>query len=86
MLSTLLRQGIAILVLNHTVEVEVRDALTNARFAYMKVRILFNPLPKIPLQNSKTNVALILDFVLVDDVEDHVVVFVQVVHGVGVVR
>ena len=43
----------------------------------MQVRILFNALPKIPLPNSKTNVALILDFVLVDDVEDHEIVLVH---------
>lgn len=84
LLASFLRQGIAILVLNHAVKVEVRDALTDARFPNMQVRVFFDALPKIALQHCKTNVALVLDLVLVNDVENHVVVFVQVVHGAGV--
>ena len=50
----------------------------------MEVGILFNSLPKIAFENSEPDVTLILDFVLVNDVEDHVVILVQFVHGVGV--
>ena len=79
--APLLGQGVAVFVLNQTVEVEVCDALTDARFAYVQVGVFFNALPEVPLQHGKSNVTLVLDFVLVDDVENHVVVLVQVVHS-----
>ena len=49
----------------------------------MEVCILFDAFPKIALENSKADVTLVLDFVLVNDVENHVVVFVQGFHGVS---
>jgi hypothetical protein len=84
LLTTFLGQCVTILVLNQSIEVEVGDALSNACFAYMEVGILFNSLPKIAFENSEPDVTLILDFVLVNDVEDHVIILVQFVHGVGV--
>ena len=80
----LLRQCVAVLVLDESIKVEVRDALADASFANVQIGVLFNARPKVALQNGKTNVALVLDFVLVNDVENHVVVLVQVVHGAGV--
>ena len=77
-------KGVAVFVLNQTVEVQVGDALSNACFADMEVGVLLNALPEIPLENSKANVTLVLDFVLMDDVENHVVVLVQVIHDAGV--
>ena len=84
LLTTFLGQCVTVLVLNQSIEVEVGDALSNACFAYMEVGVLFNSLPKIAFENSEPDVTLILDFVLVNDVEDHVVILVQFVHGVGV--
>ena len=51
----------------------------------MEVCILFDAFPKIALENSKADVTLVLDFVLVNDVENHVIVFVQVIHDAGFV-
>ena len=84
LLTTFLGQCVTILVLNQSVEVEVGDALSNAGFANVEVGIFFNALPKIAFENSEPDVTLILDFVLVNDVEDHVIILVQFVHGVGV--
>ena len=66
---------------DEAVEVKICDALSNSSLADMKVGIFLDPLPKVPLQHSKTNVTLVLDFVHVNDVENHVVVLVQIVHG-----
>lgn len=84
MLTTFLGQCVTILVLNQSIEVKVGDSLSNAGFANVEVGILFNALPKIAFENCEPDVTLILDFVLVNDVEDHVIILVQFVHGVGV--
>ena len=84
LLPAFLGQSVSILVLNQPIEVEVGDALSNAGFADVEVGIFFNSLPKIAFENSEPDVTLILDFVLVNDVEDHVIILVQFVHGVGV--
>ena len=81
LLPSFLGEGVSILVLDEAVEVKICDALSNSSLADMKVGIFLDPLPKVPLQHSKTNVTLVLDFVHVNDVENHVVVLVQIVHG-----
>ena len=50
----------------------------------MQVSVFFDALPKVSLQHRKPNVTLVLDFVLLNDVENHVVVLVQFLHGSGV--
>ena len=45
--------------------------------------VLLNALPEVALKNSEADVTLVLDFVLVDDVENHVIVLVQVIHDAG---
>ena len=81
MLTALFGQRVAIFVLDESVEVQVGDALTNAGFAHMQVGVFFNALPKVALQHGQTDVTLILNLVHVNDVENHVVVFVQGFHG-----
>ena len=83
LLAAFLGQGVAILVLNQTIEVQVGDALSNAGFADVEICILLNALPEVALKNSKADVTLVLDFVLMNDVENHVIVLVQVIHDAG---
>ena len=84
--ASFFRQGVSILVLDEAVQVEVRDALSDARLPDVEVGILLNSLPKVALQHGKADVALVLDFVLLNDVENHVIVLVQLVHGFGCFR
>tara|TARA_B110000003_G_scaffold45624_1_gene43498 strand:+ start:11030 stop:11422 length:393 start_codon:yes stop_codon:yes gene_type:complete len=86
LLASFFRQGVPIFVLNESIQVKIGDALADARLSNMQVGVLFDSLPKITLQNRKANVALVLDFMLLDDVQNHVVILVKRVHGSGFVR
>ena len=81
--AAFLGQGIAILVLNQAIEVQVGDALSDAGIPDVKICVLLNALPEVALKNSKADVTLVLDFVLMNDVENHVIVLVQVIHDAG---
>ena len=83
LLAAFLGQGVAILVLNQAIEVQVGDALSDAGFPDVEICVLLNALPEVALKNSKADVTLVLDFVLMNDVENHVVVLVQVIHDAG---
>ena len=78
-LSAFLRQHVSIFVLNQSVEVQTRDALTNTGLTYAQGHITFNALPEVAFERSETNVLLLFALVLLDDVQDHEVVLV---HGV----
>ena len=84
MLSAFFGESVPIFVLDEAIEVKVGDAFSNSCLSHVEVCVFLNALPEIALQHSQANVTLILDFVHVNDVEDHVVVFVQFVHGRGV--
>jgi hypothetical protein len=86
LLAALFRQGVPIFVLNESIQVKIGDALADARLSNMQVGVLFDSLPKITLQYRKANVALVFDFMLLDDVQNHVVILVKRVHGSGFVR
>ena len=86
LLASFFRQGVSVFVLNEAIQVKVGDALSNARLADMQVGVLFDSFPKITFQDREANVALILDFVLLDDVQNHVVVLVKRIHGSGFER
>ena len=77
LLSAFLSQGVSILVLQHTVEVQVRDALPDACLANTQIGIRFNSLPEVALEHGESNVCLLLLLVGLNDVEDHVIVLVH---------
>ena len=58
LLAAFLGQGVAILVLNQTIEVQVGDALADAGFPNMEICVLLNALPEVALKNSKANETL----------------------------
>ena len=77
LLSAFLGQGVSVLVLQHTVEVQVRDSLPDARLANTQIGIRFNSLPEVALEHGESNVGLLLLLVGLNDVEDHVIVLVH---------
>ncbi len=77
-------QGIAVSILEHAVEVQVGDAFAHTRLTHAQFLVCFDAFPKISLQNSQANVVVLFLFVVRNDVQNHVVVLVQSIHGMGV--
>lgn len=67
-LSSLLGQHVAVLVLNHAIEVQPGDPLSDARLAYAQGHISFDTLPKIAFQGGQSDMLLHFFLVLLYDV------------------
>ena len=77
LLASFLRQGVAVLVLNHSIEVQIGNALTNSSLANAEVGVGFNALPKIAFENGQSDVGLLLLLVCMDNVQNHKIVFIH---------
>ena len=58
MFAAFLGQGIAIFVLNQTIEVQVGDAFSNACLPHVEVGVFLDALPEVALKNSEADVTL----------------------------
>lgn len=84
--TAFLGEHVAVLVLDHTIEVKPCDPLSNSGLAHTQGDVTFDAFPEVAFKRGQSDVLLHLLLVLLNDIENHQVVLIHEVESCAVNR